>query len=273
MQADLKSERLERAADVGSGAPRYARGDGEQTGDGALNSRPVTDRQSPFAISLFPFVASELAPHRNPVTCILAGLDRPLTVCTHAERIEGDIVIIRPGVEHWVEIHGAAKVLYFDGLDFPLTAALAARLPHEVSALACDALASSVEAQAELRARLSPARQRCPAAVARAIDAIFHAPMMRMPQSELAARLRLERTQALRAFKATTGMTFRAFKRWTALCAATRQIAEGQLVRTAAMDAGFADTAHLTRSFRTAFGTTPTLATADRRTGVRPSAR
>jgi AraC-like DNA-binding protein len=31
------------------------------------------------------------------------------------------------------------------------------------------------------------------------------------------------------------------------------------------MDAGFADTAHLTRTFRAAFGTTPTLATADRR--------
>jgi AraC-like DNA-binding protein len=89
--------------------------------------------------------------------------------------------------------------------------------------------------------------------------------MMRMSQGELADRLRLERTQALRAFKAATGMTFRELKRWTALCAATRQIAEGQLVRTAAMDAGFADTAHLTRTFRTAFGTTPTLATADRR--------
>ena len=60
-------------------------------------------------------------------------------------------------------------------------------------------------------------------------------------------------------------MTFRELERWTAFCAATRQIAEGQLVRTAAMDAGFADTAHLTRTFRRAFGTTPTLATADRR--------
>ena len=79
----------------------------------------MTDRQSPFANSLFPFVASKLAPHRNPVTCILAGLDRPLTVCTQAERIEGDIVVIRPGVEHWVEINGSAKVLYFDGLAFP----------------------------------------------------------------------------------------------------------------------------------------------------------
>lgn len=225
----------------------------------------MSDRQSPFAISLFPFVARNLAPHRNPVTCILAGLDRPLAVCTPTERIEGDMVVIRPGVEHWVEINGRAKVLYFDGLEFPLAAALAARVPREVATLAIDALASSSGAQEELRARFRHARERCPEAVARAIDAIVHDPMTRMGQGELAARLGLGRTQALRAFKAATGMTFRELKRWTALCAATRQIAEGQLVRTAAMDAGFADTAHLTRTFRSAFGTTPTLATADRR--------
>ena len=225
----------------------------------------MTDRKEPFANSLFPFVASNLAPHRNPVTCILASLDRPLAVCTQAERIEGDIVVIRPGVEHWVEINGSAEVLYFDGLEFPLGAALAARVPREVATLAIDALASSSGVQEELRAKLSRAREQCPAAVARTIEAITHDPMNRMGQDELAERLRLGRTQALRAFKVATGMTFREFKRWTALCAATRRIAEGQLVRTAAMDAGFADTAHLTRTFRTAFGTTPTLATADRR--------
>jgi AraC-like DNA-binding protein len=221
----------------------------------------MADRQSPFTISLFPFVASTLAPHRNPVTCILAGVDRPLAVCTPAERSEGDLVIIRPGVEHWVEIHGRAKVLYFDGLEFPLTAALAARVPREFVALAIDALTSTSGAQDELRARFSRGRERCPATIARAIHAIVQDPMTRMDQGDLARRLRLGRTQALRAFKAVTGMTFREFKRWTALCSATRQIAEGQLVRTAAMDAGFADTAHLTRTFRTAFGTTPTLAT------------
>ena len=225
----------------------------------------MPDSPSPFATSLFPFVAGSLAPHRNPVTCILAGLDRPLAVCTQRERIEGHIVVIRPGLEHWVEIHGRAQVLYFDGLAFPLTAELAARVPREVATLAIEALDASPGAQEELRARFSRARERCPAAVARTIDAIARDPMTRMGQGELAERLGLGRTQAMRSFKAATGMTFREFKRWTALCAATRQIAEGQLVRTAAMDAGFADTAHLTRTFRTAFGTTPTLATADRR--------
>jgi AraC-like DNA-binding protein len=225
----------------------------------------MADRESPFANSLFPFVAEKLAPHENPVTCILAGLDRPLAVCSPSERIEGDMLVIRPDVEHWVEINGRAKVLYFDGLVFPLTAPLAAPVPREVAALAIDAIASDPGAQAELRARFLRGKKCCPGTVARTIDAIAVDPMLKMDQKELAERLGLERTQAMRAFKAATGMTFRGFKRWTALCAATRQIAEGQLVRTAAMDAGFADTAHLTRTFRSAFGTTPTLATADRR--------
>ena len=38
--------------------------------------------------------------------------------------------------------------------------------------------------------------------------------------------------------------------------------AEGALVRTAAMDAGFADTAHLSRVFRRGFGLTPNAAIA-----------
>lgn len=224
----------------------------------------MTDHQSPFANSLFPFVADNLAPHRNPVTCILASLERTLAVCTRTERVEADMVVIRPGVEHWVEINGRAKVLYFDGLAFPLAATLAAHVPREVATLAIDALTSTPGAQEELRAKLTRAREQCSPAVVRAIHAIGHDPMTRMAQSELAKRLRRERTQALRAFKTATGMTFREFKRWTALCAATRLIAEGQLVRTAAIDTGFADTAHLTRTFRTAFGTTPTLATAKR---------
>jgi Helix-turn-helix domain len=59
-----------------------------------------------------------------------------------------------------------------------------------------------------------------------------------------------------------TGMTFRRFKQWSALQHAARQIAAGELVRTAAMDAGFADTAHLTRTFRASFGLTPSEAIA-----------
>ena len=85
-----------------------------------------------------------------------------------------------------------------------------------------------------------------------------------MSQGELARRLSLERTQALRCFKAATGQTFRAFKGWSALQHAAQAMARGGLVRTAAMDAGFADTAHLSRLFHRSFGLTPSAALAAR---------
>jgi AraC-like DNA-binding protein len=96
------------------------------------------------------------------------------------------------------------------------------------------------------------------------IETIIAEPMLRLSQLELAHRLKMERTSALRMFKAATGLTFRRFKQWSALQHAARQIAAGELVRTAAMDAGFADTAHLTRTFRASFGLTPSEAIAGR---------
>lgn len=76
----------------------------------------------------------------------------------------------------------------------------------------------------------------------------------------------VERTHALRLFKAETGMTFRQFKRWAGLRCAAQRIAAGDIVRTAALDAGFADTAHLSRSFRQSFGLTPSQAIAGLKT-------
>jgi AraC-like DNA-binding protein len=219
---------------------------------------------SPFTHTLLPFVAATLASHRNPVTCLLCGLDRPLVVRAGGERIEGDIVLIRPGVAHSVEIGGRAKVLYFNGLTFPLDAAVADRVPRRLSTFAMDALNGSVDAQWELRDRLADIETACPPEIARIVEDIVKDPMTRMSQAELADRTGMERTRALRSFKAATGMTFRAFKNWTGLQAAARQIAQGELVRTAAMDAGFSDSAHLTRTFRLSFGTTPSEATADR---------
>lgn len=49
---------------------------------------------------------------------------------------------------------------------------------------------------------------------------------------------------------------------WSALQHAAQLMAAGALVRTAAMDAGFADTAHLSRVLRRGFGLTPSAAIA-----------
>jgi AraC-like DNA-binding protein len=224
----------------------------------------VADRSSPFLDVLLPVGSRKLAAHANAVTCVLVGRTGPLRLECDGRRVDGDVLLVRPGVVHGVALaERGADVLYLNGLSFPFDAPLAQVLGGGVLAhLASDALRGDRCAMHELRARLTARAPGLPAGIAEVVRAIDADPMQRMSQGELARRLSLERTRALRCFKVATGQTFREFKRWSALQHAAQLMAEGALVRTAAMDAGFADTAHLSRVFRHGFGLTPSAAIA-----------
>lgn len=220
-----------------------------------------------FATSVFSVDVDGVAPHRNPVTCVISGIRGSVSVIggggDGGEQVTGDIVLIRPGIEHKVVCTGSGiNAMYLDGLAWPGRAALAERLSGGIGDLALEAIFENREAQAELRRRLAVDAPPCPQPLASVIEDLASDPMSRMTQFELADRLQMERTGALRLFKAVTGQTFRRFKQWSGLQHAARQVASGELVRTAALDAGFADTAHLTRTFRLSFGLTPSEAIA-----------
>ncbi len=223
----------------------------------------MPDPLSPFRNSLLPVGVRSLAPHANPVTAILMGRDGPLRLEQVGGQVEGDMLLIRPGVVHGVALPArGADILYLNGLSFPFDAPLAQPLEGKSAERAREALGGASDAAEELRARLMPPAVAPPPRVAEAVQAIYADPMRRMSQDELARRLGMERTQALRCFKAATGQGFREFKLWSAIQYAAAQMKEGALVRTAAMDAGFADTAHLSRVFRRVFGLTPSAAIA-----------
>lgn len=231
----------------------------------------MPDPSSPFLDALLPVPSRRLAAHANAVTCVLVGRTGPLRLEGDGRRVEGDVVLVRPGVVHAVDLaERGADVLYLNGLAFPFDAPLAQVVGGVLGHLACDALRGDRCAMHELRARFSARAPRLPVRVAEVVRAIYAEPMQRMSQGELARRLGMERTRALRCFKAATGQTFREFKRWSALQHAAQQLVagavvkreNGALVRTAAMDAGFADTAHLSRVFRHGFGLTPSAALA-----------
>ena len=214
-----------------------------------------------FATSVFSVDVDGVAAHCNPVVCVISGIRGSVSVIGGGEQVSGDVVLIRPGIEHKVECRGSGlNAMYLDGLAWPGGAALAQRLSGGIGDLALEAIFQNGEAQDELRRRLATGPTPCPQSLASVIDDLTSDPMSRMTQLELARRLQMERTGALRLFKAVTGQTFRRFKQWSGLQHAARQIASGELVRTAAMDAGFADTAHLTRTFRLSFGLTPSEA-------------
>lgn len=221
--------------------------------------------------SVFSVDVEHLAPHCNPAPCVIAGRRGSVSAIGAGERVTGDVLLIRPGVEHEVVCaEGGLNVVYLDGLTWPDNFPCARRLQGRLGEVAVGALFQQAGAQAELRDRLSSGATPIPRPLGVAIETIVAEPMLRLSQLELAHRLKMERTRALRAFKAATGLTFRRFKRWSALQHAARRIAAGELVRTAALDAGFADTAHLSRTFRTSFGLTPSEAIA---AGARVGAR
>ncbi|MBU0823919.1 MAG: AraC family transcriptional regulator [Alphaproteobacteria bacterium] len=223
----------------------------------------MPDAITPYLDSCFPVGSRRLATHANLVTAVLIGRTGPVMLEREGQCVEGDILLVRPEIAHTVAFaEQGADVLYLNGLVFPFDAPLAIALKGASAYLALDALCNDSCSVAELRSKLTPRMHAPPPAVAAAIQAIHGDPMWRMPQTELAHRLGMERTRALRAFKAATGQSFREFKLWSALQYATQQLAEGALVRTAAMDAGFADTAHLSRVFHRVFGLTPTAAIA-----------
>jgi AraC-like DNA-binding protein len=234
----------------------------------ALNKRANDNLSMPsaafqFPTSVFSVDVEGIAPHCNPVPCVIAGIRGPLSVASGGERVSGDVLFIRPGVEHMVICPGGGiNAMYLDGLMWPGDMPCARRLQGQLADIADDAFFRNSDGRTELRRRLAFEAKTDPEQLGSVVEDIICEPMSRMTQFELADRLRMERTGALRLFKAVTGQTFRQFKQWSALKHAARQIAAGELVRTAAMDAGFADTAHLTRTFRKSFGLTPSEAIA-----------
>jgi AraC-like DNA-binding protein len=152
--------------------------------------------------------------------------------------------------------------VFLNGLRFPFDAPLAVALKGVLEQLARRSVGGDAGATEELRERLAFATTPLSAKMAEIVLMMQADPMRRVTQDELVRYLGMERTRALRCFKASTGLTFRRFKLWSALQHAAVRMAGRELVRTAAMDAGFADTAHLSRVFSSVFGLLPSVAIA-----------
>ena len=218
--------------------------------------------ETPFISTILPIPVTRLGAHPNVVMAVLAGRDGPITVQHPGGSVTGDVLLVRPGIVHSVWLGRGADVVYLNGLTFPFEAPLAVALKGQLEQLARRSIGGDSCATEELRERLAFATDPLPVKVAEIVRAMQADPMRRVSQDELVRCLGMERTRALRCFKAATGLTFRRFKLWSALQHAALRMAERELVRTAAMDAGFADTAHLSRVFSSMFGLSPSVAIA-----------
>ncbi len=219
--------------------------------------------QSPFTSTILPIGVPRLAAHPNIVTAVLVGRTDPITLEHEGVSITGDVLLVRPGIVHSVRVaERGADVIFLNGLAFPFDVPLAVVLTGGLEQIARRSVGGDPGATEELRARLAFATTPLPPKIVEIVRAMRADPMRRVTQQELVRYLGMERTRSLRCFKAATGLTFRRFKLWSALQHASVSMAGRQLVRTAAIDAGFADTAHLSRVFSSVFGLPPSVAIA-----------
>lgn len=98
------------------------------------------------------------------------------------------------------------------------------------------------------------------------IDAILayirDLPQKRVPLSELASRACLSESRFIHLFTEHVGIPPRRYLLWVRLMDALEAAVRGESLTTAAHDAGFADSAHLSRSFKRMFGRSPSLLSA-----------
>ncbi|WP_280397670.1 AraC family transcriptional regulator [Nocardia carnea] len=107
---------------------------------------------------------------------------------------------------------------------------------------------------------VAPARQRTHPVVADALRAAAEWPGGPPTLGELAARVGISGSRLSHVFAAEVGLPYAAWRRWTRLRQAFGVVRAGGSLTEAAHTAGFADSAHLTRTCRALIGITPTEA-------------
>jgi AraC-like DNA-binding protein len=207
--------------------------------------------------------AARTGVHANLVPCIVFGRDRPVSIESACETVSGDAVLVDANWAHSVNFHGgAADVIYLERwLTKARTSTGARSLPTSILHVLEVATDNwSVESATCLADMLGTDKKPIESGIAAILNRIKSDPMMRLSETDASRIALLERTTMLKRFKHQTGMTFRAYKNWTALKHATRLFADGCQIGSAGLDSGFADAGHFSRQFRSVFGLSPTEA-------------
>ena len=96
--------------------------------------------------------------------------------------------------------------------------------------------------------------------VSRAREILHSAPDRRVPIADVAARVSLSPSRLAHLVRAEMGMPARRYLLWLRLRDAVGELTRGASITEAAHAAGFADAAHLSRTFRRMLGFTPSTA-------------
>ena len=190
------------------------------------------------------------------VACQTAGLLTPPD-CLHAVEAKDRMVLLlfvdpesKSGAEMKRTLHGSAR--FFDDLERnALVDGLAAQPGGAELQSWIHHVLGVLEASVSARTGMHPA-------VRRALDLMQTdrlEPSVRM--IDVARRVGLSASRFRHVFAEATGTSFRAYVRWLRFQRAAGAISRGSSMTEAAHDAGFHDSAHMTRTFKEMYGIVP----------------
>lgn len=216
--------------------------------------------------------------HSHHAWQVMVALDKTLRV-RHSESDgarEGLALLVQPDALHAVDARGGHVVLAFVEPESGIGDRLAAKrtsepvllLEPKVARRVHDALAAIPSAPADAESSMAAALEALGATdvrpplrhpgVRRVLGRLKESSLVEdVSLASLAKLAGLSESRFMRAFTEDVGIPLRPYVRWLKLERAAIAIATGAELSEAAHAAGFADAAHMTRSFREMYGVTP----------------
>ncbi|WP_037075056.1 AraC family transcriptional regulator [Pseudonocardia spinosispora] len=213
----------------------------------------------------------DLDRHSGAVSCVAVGLDEPFTV-----EVTGTVTarsaLIPARVRHRLRSPGGRMMFCYLDPGSPSERACRAAMSQDTEPATRhrdeDELIAlgrrlSATPDADLADRWLDLAAPRPASVVGhpgirgAAEAVMNDPARNWRAGELAALAGWSTSAFLRGFRAETGTSFRRYRLWARMLRACQVLAGGGNLTLAAAEAGFATPSHLSSTFHTVFGLTP----------------
>jgi AraC-like DNA-binding protein len=214
-----------------------------------------------------------LAPHTNGAATVALALQSPFELTLfNADGAGGPrqttrIAVIPPGTLHHLAAHGDMVFIYLDALsdDFRAFQALDLQAAHQRCFNLGDdnttkpqtATSFKMTVDAICTALGVPARRVMDTRLTEVVRLIDASPQDFGSVDRAAAMARLSASRFQVVFRHHVGMPFRRYRQWRRMTRVMQLLATGTSLTQAAMDAGFASSAHLSTAFKAMFGVTP----------------
>ncbi|ANY88319.1 MULTISPECIES: helix-turn-helix transcriptional regulator [Pseudomonas] len=208
--------------------------------------------------------------HHHQAHQISVGLDSTVAVETPLGIHSGAAIFIPAGLKHRLSA-GRVLSIYVDALSEEARALRGTEEARVIEITPADVAAiigalretghSAVQLKAGVRQTLRLPDPPIPdPRLTKVIEALRRGQMRR---EEMAALVHLSPTRFSHWFVEQTGLPLRSYAKWLRLTQALQHLAKGGRLTEAAHEAGFSDSAHFSRTFRTLLGIDPSSALAE----------